>query len=198
MTICRNNVEAAQHAPSTVQILVREADIGAARVARAFNLARHDREDIHHDLLIDLLDRVRSFDPARGALGAFAGAIVRHRISSIAKRLHRERNLFVAGLEHCAQWFGARDSDHASVDELAKIDLNLDLRRVLFKLSAGERALCFRLAHDDATQVVRSTGRSRASIHRDIMKLRTRFAQFGVFARVQHGADMFGLEGPKR
>ena len=71
--------------------LYREADRAAARLVRDFGLLAPDREDLCHDLLVDLLARVDKFDPRRGSLGAFAGIIIQHRAARIAARLRRDR-----------------------------------------------------------------------------------------------------------
>ena len=68
-----------------------EADRAAARLVRRFGLPAADRDDLRHDLLVDLLARVDRFDPRRGTLGAFAGIVIQHSAARLAARLRRDR-----------------------------------------------------------------------------------------------------------
>lgn len=65
--------------PSDLDILRREADREAARLVRQFRLPSHERDDLRQDLLVDLIARLPGFNPDRGSLGAFAGAVMSHR-----------------------------------------------------------------------------------------------------------------------
>ncbi len=55
--------------------LCREADRVAARLARRFRLVDADREDLRQDLIVDLLARLRHFDPGRGTPDAFIAVL---------------------------------------------------------------------------------------------------------------------------
>ena len=72
-------------APADLQVVLRESEIAAARMARKFSLPTCDRDDLRQDILVDLLGRVRTFDPKRGAFGAFVGTIVGHRAGRLTK-----------------------------------------------------------------------------------------------------------------
>ena len=79
--------------PEELEVIQREANAAAQRLARRLNLSADARCDVCQELLADLLARLRHFDPARGALGAFAGRIVTNQACCIAKRILRERRV---------------------------------------------------------------------------------------------------------
>ena len=78
-------------------LLRRQASIGAARLVRQFRLSPHEREDLQQDFLVDLIARLKSFDPARGSLGAFASTVVAHQAGRMAARICRERAMPAKG-----------------------------------------------------------------------------------------------------
>lgn len=90
-TGCRNRTVSR----SETIILWQEASRAATRLVRRLGLARDHHDDIHQDLLLDLLLRLKWFDPLRGSLGAFAGRIVLHRATRLAARIRRERRVLL-------------------------------------------------------------------------------------------------------
>lgn len=78
-----------------IEILIGEAARAAARAARRWRLTKHDREDLHQEILLDLLQRLKWFDESRGSLGAFAGHIARNQANRIAQRVARTNALRV-------------------------------------------------------------------------------------------------------
>jgi DNA-directed RNA polymerase specialized sigma24 family protein len=169
-------------------ILVGEADSGARRLARQLKLSAHDREDVRHELLVDLLVRTKSFVPARGTLGAFAGVIVRHCAARIAKRLHRERRIFVSEASlYQHEWSRDRSPTFSVLDHLVLIandheyvDRRIDLARALLQLTESERDLCAELLDNTPSEIGRARTRSRATVYRQIGRLRTRILKYGL------------------
>jgi DNA-directed RNA polymerase specialized sigma24 family protein len=72
-----------------IDTLIDEAARAAARAARRWRLTKHDREDLHQEILLDLLQRLKWFDESRGSLGAFAGRVARNQANRIAQRVAR-------------------------------------------------------------------------------------------------------------
>ena len=68
----------------------------ARRMARSRLRAGMEVEDYEQELLVDLLHRRKSFDPARASFGTFADRIVAHRVCTLAQltlRAEAERRL---------------------------------------------------------------------------------------------------------
>jgi RNA polymerase sigma-70 factor (ECF subfamily) len=63
----------------------------ASRLRRTLGRPGHEQEDMEQDLLLDLITRLRSFDPARGTLAAFATVCFQHRAARLATRFRREK-----------------------------------------------------------------------------------------------------------
>src|SRR4051794_5795790 len=89
--VASNGQEFPHHpiSPSDLRVLLRESDVAAARMARRFRLPIFDRDDLRQDILLDLLRRIRTFDPKRGTFGAFVGTIAGHRAARLIKNMQR-------------------------------------------------------------------------------------------------------------
>lgn len=147
--------------PNEVALLQREADRAAARLVRAFRLPAHERDDLRQDLLVDLISRIKDYDPARGCLGAFTATVVAHRTARLARRICRDRAVFApvslddpaGGAE--AITLGetiAEDGGYAALmgqpaNDVAALERRLDLGRGLEQLRQPEQALCAELIH---------------------------------------------------
>jgi DNA-directed RNA polymerase specialized sigma24 family protein len=174
-----------------LQILLHEAGLGARRLTRSLRLPDHDREDILHELLADLIDRLRSFAPARGTLGAFAGKLVRHRSAHIARRINRERRVFVC---IAAEPFAMEDpitgTDESSLPTrrsamlVAEHDrgteMRIDIKRALQGLTSKEIKLCGDLIDSTPTEISRSGIHSRAGLYRSVKRIRTHMMSCGI------------------
>jgi DNA-directed RNA polymerase specialized sigma24 family protein len=172
-------------------ILLHEADAGAKRLARRFDLSTHDRDDIRHELLVDLLVRAQAFAPSRGSLGAFAGTIIRHRSSRIGHRIRRENRFFAdmpksrtftdaEGAQIDSPQENAERTHENLTNEAAIVETRIDLQRALASLSSSDIGLCGALIDHTPTEISRSSGRSRASIYRAIKKIRTHIVDSGI------------------
>lgn len=172
-----------------LDIIQREADAAARRLARRLDLSADARCDICQELLVDLLARLRSFDPARGTLGAFAGRIAANQSCCIAKRILRERRMTPCSLDQDES--GLRPDcipeDHGlcamfgqPTDARREVEARLDVARCASRLTAAEAALCGWLAEHPVAELVRQGLGSRSSIYRRIAELRAIFAACGL------------------
>lgn len=176
--------------PITLATLQREAQNGSRRLARRLNLCRDAEADICQDILVDLLARLKHFDPARGTLGAFAGRIVANQACCIAKRILRERQVMPYSLDQDEGCPVQRDQipEDQSISALfgqvsdarRAVELNFDVARCGTRLTEAEAALCGWLAEHPVTELVRMGLGSRSGIYRRITELRAIFTASGL------------------
>jgi RNA polymerase sigma-70 factor (ECF subfamily) len=181
---------------SDVQLIIREATAAATRLIHRLRLPRHQHEDVRQDLLVDLLTRLKAFDPARGMLGAFAGKIVAHRANRLAQGIHRERTLFASFSldDPLPDSEGTPLSDIISeadgysaisgqpTDRVHELERHLDLDRALGSVREDDLALCADLIDGTPTQISRGGARPRASLYRQVREIRLRLMAAGVSA----------------
>jgi RNA polymerase sigma-70 factor (ECF subfamily) len=178
---------------SDLQILLQETDVAAGRLVRRLRVPVHEREDLRQDLLVDLISRLKSFDPARGTLGAFVGTVIAHQATRLAARIRRDRGLFapvslddpLAGTD--GDTLGdtiPESSGYAALmgqttDGFAAVERRLDLDRALGMLDRSDLALCARLIHQTPTELSDDGLGSRASLYRQVHEIRLRLMTGG-------------------
>jgi DNA-directed RNA polymerase specialized sigma24 family protein len=175
-----------------LNVLYRETDSGARRLLRRLRLPEHERDDLRQELLADLIQRLKWFDPRKGTLGVFAGTIVRHRALRIAARIFRERTVFTQ-LFHEGERGKARSDNIAEgdgyaaflgppSDRLTAVERRLDLVRALGLLNQSDLSLCVELIEHSPTEISRSGRRSRASLYRQLKEIRLQMLTAGISA----------------
>jgi DNA-directed RNA polymerase specialized sigma24 family protein len=177
---------------SNLRILMNEAEAVAARMVRTFRLPACDRDDLRQDILVDLLGRIRAFDPKRGTFGAFVGTIAGHRAARLTKNMRRQRaTLPVISLDEYVAGVGITLTDmirkadgvSASLSQpfhaFAEIEQRLDLTRALRGLGLRELSLCAKLTEYTPTEISRSGEYSRAGLYRRLKKIRQRLVAEG-------------------
>ncbi len=181
--------------PSDIQILQHEADIAARRVRRQLRLPHDDLDDLRQDLLLDVIARLRSFDRARGSLGAFAGTVMVHRAARIASKVKRERLLYGVSLdEPVAGADGASRGDLVTEgeglaalhgqpsDSYAEVERRLDVERGLGGLGPDDGALCAALSHTTIDQLAAAGRGARSSLYRRVKEIRFALLASGLQA----------------
>jgi RNA polymerase sigma-70 factor (ECF subfamily) len=179
---------------SDLLLLRREAEVAAASIVRRLRLPAHAREDLRQDLLTDLISRINGFDPTRGTLRAFAGAVIAHRATRLMGRLRRERDVFppvslddpLPGAEGTtlgdtiAEGSGYSAMMGQSTDGFADLELRLDLDRALGTLRRSDLELCAQLIHRTPTELSQYGLGSRASLYRHVHEIRLRLTAGGL------------------
>ena len=173
------------------------AERQARRLCRSLRRSIHEREDITQDLLLDLLARLPSFDPTRGALAAFATVCFQHRASRLATRLRRERRerheaslddavpgqeeaLTLADIlpesEGYAAWCGQQ------TDSAAALERRLDLDRAGAVLDQRDHSICAALTQCTPHELGRQGALPRSVLYRRIREMRLRLLAGGIAA----------------
>jgi hypothetical protein len=160
--------------PNDMSTLMREASDGAGRLCRSLNLGSDHHDDFRQDLLLDLLTRLKGYDPRRGSLGAFAGIVMARRASRLAKRIRREHRTFVGLDASCAQPAISKRSANPSRD----IERSIDCERITPLLSLGQQRLRATLNSFRAPASFPTC--SRATRHRHLCELRLALVMAGA------------------
>jgi len=187
---------------SDVEILLRETEAAAWRLRRKLNLPRADLDDLSHDLLVDLLRRLPSFDPKRGSLGAFAGIITRNQASRMAIRHARQRRAQGGPLlsldapapghasgrksETLGECLSEADGLSAwlgqSIGDVTSFERSFDCARAIAKLPTRDIHLCCALAFCPFHDLPSAGFGSRATLYRRLKNLRASLTAHGLKA----------------
>ena len=146
---------------------------------RSLGLAADYRDDLRQDLLVDLFTRLKAFDPERSTLGAFAGRIVHNRATRLARRISRERRLFVELDAAITDRYAARCAYYPT----STIDIEIDRERAQTLLAPAQKAtLANALACQSPLSVNAARAASRATVQRRLRDLRLTLLMAGAAA----------------
>jgi DNA-directed RNA polymerase specialized sigma24 family protein len=143
-----------------------------------------EHEDLKQDILCDLYRRSRGFDAARGSWPGFVWGVARHRTwMLIGHRRRRASEVLAGDLKRGDDADGdpmEAFEDRRRTHTVAALHLRIDVRRVLAGLDPRLRSLAVLLAQMPVKEVCRCTGRSRSTVHRMTVQIRSAFITAGV------------------
>lgn len=153
-----------------------------------------DRSDIEQELMLDLLQRMKHFNPAKAKKSTFMSRVVEHRISTMLEFR------FAA----CRDWRKCTDSlndpvgngdaefsekienvtsrdefgwDASSPDCDEQLGFSMDLRKVLENLPEDLRTLCLRLKGQSVAEIAREMGIPRTTLYSKIHQIKAAFQE---------------------
>jgi RNA polymerase sigma-70 factor (ECF subfamily) len=155
-----------------------------------------DRPDLEQELMIDLLQRMRHFNPAKAKKTTFMARIVEHHILTILEARYAQcrdwrlckisLNIPVYNDENAAELIDLLDSEgslkgatHEPRDILAH-DIRMDIDRVIATLPKELRDLCERLQVNTMAEIARDLGIPRTTLYDRLSKLREVFREAGL------------------
>jgi len=178
---------------------VKLVHIKSQQLCRQTGFSQNDRLYIEQELMIELAERLPTHDPARATCEAFITWVVLQKIADLIRSQKAKKrridveaislNNFVftgePGLSE-ERWATLdnevfqrfTNSNARSADE--RIDLNIDLERVMKNLPKELRHLCELLAKYSISDVARKLGVARSSLYRSIHALRDVFDKAGL------------------
>jgi len=160
-------------------------------------LTEDDREDIEQELMMDLIVRMKQFNPSKGKKTTFMTRIVERRIS----------NIFETRFAQCRDWrkcmtslnepVPAGDDDITErVEQLNSDgqmgyngkesgdqrtdDIRLDIESVLSSLSEDLQYLCKKLRSGNMAEIARELKIPRSTLYGKLTKLRDAFREAGL------------------
>jgi RNA polymerase sigma-70 factor (ECF subfamily) len=178
-----------------VEAVLREVDVAARRLARRLRLP-NEVADFRQDLLVDLLARIKDFDPDLGSLGAFSEIVLRNRSSRIAVQVRRHREVFgvapVSLDEPLGEAEGQVRGDLISEgeglsatlggwrDPIADAESRIDMARGLAALEDRDRELALALSTDTISRLAKAGFGSRRHLYRLAHRLKLEFLAAGI------------------
>ena len=180
-----------------VTIILRRSKSVAPRIG----ICPGDRDDIEQELLIHAWQKSGQHDQNRGAIVAFLGRVVDHRIRNLLEAAEaQKRGGGVRSLSLETPLPDARGQPVALIDVLSEHDhpwsadalpadeyanLRIDLMRALRGLPDRLVALCQQLARATVAEISRETGVPRASVYGALGEIRTAFRAAGLDAYIR-------------
>jgi RNA polymerase sigma factor (sigma-70 family) len=171
--------------------VLRFTRIKSRQLAGKYGFARHDAQDIQQDLLLDYLKRAPCYNAHRCNPRTFARLVVRNRVSTLIeersaacrdyRQVSVDRTRDSQGpnsLENYAA--GSRVAGrHAGFE--ARLNLRIDVERALTRLPRPLEGLCrLFMTCETSFEVAARAGISRATLYRQLGKVRAAFTQAGI------------------
>jgi RNA polymerase sigma-70 factor (ECF subfamily) len=156
-----------------------------------------DRNDLEQELIIDLLQRMHHFNPAKAKKTTFMTRIVERHIATLLEARHAQ----------CRDWRMCRvslntphENDNGDIRELidhidsegtlsnsepetresAINSLRMDVTRVIDALPADLRDLCDRLRENNMAEIARELGVARTTLYDKLARIRQAFRAAGL------------------
>ena len=169
----------------------------ARQLIGRYGLTIFDREDLEQELMIDLLQRMRHFNPAKAKKSTFMARIVERHIATLLEARHAR----------CRDWRMCRmslntphENDRGDTREMMdRVDsegtlrpcqpdtreseinnLRMDVARVLDTLPEDLRDLCERLRESNMAEIARETGVARTTLYDKLTRIRAAFRKAGL------------------
>ena len=170
----------------------------AYQLARRPEFRHEDQADLRQELRLDLLRRLPSYRPERARLTTFIDRVVRHRAASLlesrraAKRGNGRRHVslhaeIADGEGGATELQDTITQDHYLMwtrgtvrPEQDRLELAIDLERVVALLEAEDRVVCLLLVEMSISDVARTLGAPRSTLYGTIHRLRRAFEQVGL------------------
>ncbi len=178
---------------SYVHSALKAAKTRAYRAVVSAGLSPADRDDLHQEVILDLLERASQFDPSRASAGTFTGVVSAHRTADFLKHLKRDRSRlrFCSGdaandseADHLDALTLANSSDplwHEVTNCYDEIHVVRDVDYALALMDDEQQTLFALLTqHQDLPSACKVSGTSSATFYRRVTDLQMHLRMFGI------------------
>ena len=164
-----------------------------------FGFGKSDRKDLEQDFRLDVLVRLRSYDPDRAHRRTFISRIIANKAATLIESQKAQKRNFTKTRFSLNEEVAGPDGDPSTRMEQMEVqdykhrvfdrfictqprhDLTIDLSVVLPGLSAEHRLICELLSRGDrVAEVARRLRCSRATVYAGIEKVHQRFVREGL------------------
>lgn len=170
----------------------------ARQLVGRYGLTFSDREDLEQELMVDLLQRMRHFNPAKAKKTTFIARIVERHIATLLEARHaRCRDWRLCRVSLNTPYENDRgDTPRELIDRVdgegnlgnceketrqeAISNLHMDIERVLDTLPEDLRDLCERLRESNMAEIARETGVARTTLYDKLARIREVFRKAGL------------------
>jgi RNA polymerase sigma-70 factor, ECF subfamily len=158
-------------------------------------LTKSDLDDLAQDILLDIIQRLPSFDSRRSQHRTFFSRLVDHKLSNILRDRRTKRrdcsrcqslNTPLVGNEDCdhadllaADTHGVRTGCVRRTDE-EQTDLAADIAQIVARMPPEVQDLCQRLQSQPLAAIAREVGIPRTTLQQSVSKIRRRFEDAGL------------------
>jgi RNA polymerase sigma-70 factor (ECF subfamily) len=175
-------------APFAIWLIRRKAD----RLVGRAGFSPSDREDLEQEIALDLLVRLKRFDPARATFRTFVVRVIDHKVADIleercaAKRDWRRNGDSLDDLVdeedggRVERWQTLLGADGHDAED--RVDLRLDIEAALRTLPPALQEACEWLRNQSYTEASRATGIPRSTLQDRMKKVRAVFEKAGLDA----------------
>ena len=170
------------------------------QLCRQPGFSQEDQPDIEQELMMELAQRLPTYDPAKASLEAFTTWIVLQKIADLVKAHRTKKRCPAMKTVSLNDLVFTRESDSLEEERWATIDsevfqrfldsgcrsaeerlgLGIDLELAMANLPKELRHLCELLAKYNIVEVARKLGVARSSLYRSIHALREVFEKAGL------------------
>jgi RNA polymerase sigma-70 factor, ECF subfamily len=175
-------------APFAIWLIRRKAD----RVVGRAGFSPSDREDLEQEIALDLLVRLKRFDPVRASFRTFVVRVVDHKVANLLEDRCAGKRDWRRNGESLHDLVDDEDGDRverwqtlpetAGDDGQGGSDLRLDLEAALRTLPPALREACEWLRNQSFTEASRATGIPRSTLQDRMKKVRAQFERAGLDA----------------
>jgi RNA polymerase sigma-70 factor, ECF subfamily len=150
-----------------------------------------DLADIKQDLTLDLLVRLKTFDPSRAKRHTFVAMVVEHRVAAIIE--HRVAARRDGRREECSLNDSVSDHEGKIVERHETLDADcrgrghsksrdmaVDVQAAIASLPPRLQVLCSHLQTKTIAEVARELGVPRMTLYGDIKRLKAAFEEAGL------------------
>lgn len=168
----------------------------AAQLVGRAGLTESDRADVEQSLALEVVRRIRRFDPERGRFEATVRRIVENAVADIlaarkaACRDYRRRGPSLNEMVRDENGKRVERSETFDSEEhlrrtgrrpaSERRDLKLDLDDAMADLPPDLRRLCERLRNESPTEIARDMGIPRGTLYERMRKIREHFERRGL------------------
>jgi DNA-directed RNA polymerase specialized sigma24 family protein len=146
------------------------AEREAARCSRQRSLGRADREDLHQEILLAVVERAHRFDAAIAPWAAFVTMLARHAVADWLRAERQRRSLAMVSIEEMID--ADTVCDAPAVDDGADLRTAIETFLVDAPPSACTTLLLIAAACGDVAAAQRASGLPPSSFYRALAALR--------------------------